>query len=138
MDVVGGEWVKWFWGLTCDFWAENGKNNLWNGQRQWNQSFGGLGGAVARGETNTGVLRCAQDDDEKRTKAKARTTAKQRQQLRGREAAYIPPIAKCAMDGAPIADRVCQRRTGNNNRAGNSKLHGGSSDSMLAAAAVAL
>ena len=28
MDVVGGEWVRWFWGLTCDFWAKNEKNNF--------------------------------------------------------------------------------------------------------------
>jgi hypothetical protein len=26
MDVVGGEWVRWFWGLTCDFWAKNAPN----------------------------------------------------------------------------------------------------------------
>jgi hypothetical protein len=28
MDVVGGEWVRWFWDLTCGFWAKNGENNL--------------------------------------------------------------------------------------------------------------
>jgi hypothetical protein len=32
MDVVGREWVRWFWGLTCDFWAKNAKNK--NRQRQ--------------------------------------------------------------------------------------------------------
>jgi hypothetical protein len=29
MDVVGGEWVRWFLDLTCDFWAKNEKNNFW-------------------------------------------------------------------------------------------------------------
>jgi hypothetical protein len=27
-DVVGGYGVRWFWGLTRDFWAENAKNNF--------------------------------------------------------------------------------------------------------------
>jgi hypothetical protein len=22
------QWVRWFWDLTCDFWAENAKNNF--------------------------------------------------------------------------------------------------------------
>jgi hypothetical protein len=28
VDVVGGEWVRWFEGLTCDFWAENGERKF--------------------------------------------------------------------------------------------------------------
>jgi hypothetical protein len=28
MDVVDGEWIRWFWDLTCDFWAKNAKNNF--------------------------------------------------------------------------------------------------------------
>jgi hypothetical protein len=26
VDVDDWKRIKWFWGLTCDFWAENGKN----------------------------------------------------------------------------------------------------------------
>jgi hypothetical protein len=22
------EWFRWFWGLTCDFWAENGERKM--------------------------------------------------------------------------------------------------------------
>jgi hypothetical protein len=29
--------VRWFLGLTCDFWAKNAKNKLGVKQRQWNQ-----------------------------------------------------------------------------------------------------
>ena len=25
LDVGDSVWVRWFWGLTCDFWAENAK-----------------------------------------------------------------------------------------------------------------
>jgi hypothetical protein len=39
MDVVGGEWVKWFWGLTCDFWAKNAKNNLRDRDVKWIESL---------------------------------------------------------------------------------------------------
>jgi hypothetical protein len=27
-DVADLLWVRWFWGLTCDFWAENGKRKF--------------------------------------------------------------------------------------------------------------
>ena len=28
MDVVGGEWVRWFLDLTCDFWAKNEERKI--------------------------------------------------------------------------------------------------------------
>jgi hypothetical protein len=28
MDVVGGEWVRWLWDLTCDFWAKNEERKI--------------------------------------------------------------------------------------------------------------
>ena len=28
MDVGDLHGVRWFWGLTCDFWAKNAKNNF--------------------------------------------------------------------------------------------------------------
>jgi hypothetical protein len=33
------EGVRWFWGLTCDFWGENAKKNL-RGQEQEQIPFG--------------------------------------------------------------------------------------------------
>jgi hypothetical protein len=28
VDVAGLSWFRWFWRLTCDFWAENGKRKV--------------------------------------------------------------------------------------------------------------
>jgi hypothetical protein len=28
LDVVLFQWVRWFWGLTCDFWAENVRKKI--------------------------------------------------------------------------------------------------------------
>jgi hypothetical protein len=38
-DVIGLWRVRWFWGLTCDFWVENAENNFGAKQRQWNHYF---------------------------------------------------------------------------------------------------
>jgi hypothetical protein len=38
-DVALSQWVRWFLGLTRDFWAENDKRKTSRGQRQLNQSF---------------------------------------------------------------------------------------------------
>ena len=27
LNLVSFVWLRWFWGLTCDFWAENAENN---------------------------------------------------------------------------------------------------------------
>jgi hypothetical protein len=55
----------------------------------------------AASKRNTGVLRSAQDDDEKQKQIPFREQERQQQRLRGWVAVYIPTIAKCAMDGAP-------------------------------------
>jgi hypothetical protein len=39
VDVVGGEWVRGFWGLTCDFWAKTAKNRC-KGKKQQQIPFG--------------------------------------------------------------------------------------------------
>jgi hypothetical protein len=31
-------WFRWFWDLTCDFWAENAKNTWWSRQLQETKS----------------------------------------------------------------------------------------------------
>jgi hypothetical protein len=28
LDVAWFQWVRWFWGLTSDFWAENGRKKI--------------------------------------------------------------------------------------------------------------
>ena len=38
MDVVGGEWVRWFLDLTRDFWAKNGSNNSWTEEEVYFES----------------------------------------------------------------------------------------------------
>jgi hypothetical protein len=39
MDVAVWEGFKWFWGLTCEFWAENAKNKC-KGNKQKQIPFG--------------------------------------------------------------------------------------------------
>jgi hypothetical protein len=35
--LLVGNGLGGFWGLTCDFWAKNAKNNFIEKQKQWNQ-----------------------------------------------------------------------------------------------------
>jgi hypothetical protein len=37
VDVVDWQWFKWFWGLTCDFWAKNAEKKC---NQQNNIRFG--------------------------------------------------------------------------------------------------
>src|SRR5260370_30229910 len=39
MDLLVIQGFRWFWGLTCDFWAENALKKQQQGQRQLNQSL---------------------------------------------------------------------------------------------------
>jgi hypothetical protein len=39
-DLICFVWVKWFWDLTWDFWAEKAKEKWAEMQRQWNELFG--------------------------------------------------------------------------------------------------
>jgi hypothetical protein len=34
VEVADFYWVRWFWGLTCDFWAENEEKKRRQKQRQ--------------------------------------------------------------------------------------------------------
>jgi hypothetical protein len=38
-DVLDSKTVEWFWGLTCDFWAKNGKEILMRRQTVQNEYF---------------------------------------------------------------------------------------------------
>jgi hypothetical protein len=78
-------------GLTCDFGQKMANKNKSedNGDESIASPFGRAGGRFAVG-LDTGQ--------------KPRFTWKQRQEqrVRGWWRVYIPPIAKCAMDGAPV------------------------------------
>ena len=90
--------------LTCDFWAESAEKM--QKQRQ-DQSLRPSGFAPAFGRE---VGRFAAGID---AGLKRRSTWMQRQVLGGVMTVCIPPIAKCAMDGAPGDGGLGDGRTGN-------------------------
>jgi hypothetical protein len=80
-----------FWGLTCDFWAENDKKKC-NG----NKSVSSLRAVAA---VRLGVGKRHSKAERQRSMRRLRD-----KKSKGAEADWvfrIPPIAKCAMDGAP-------------------------------------
>jgi hypothetical protein len=51
MDLLSFVRFRWFWDLTCDFWAENEEIKIMATQRQWIQSLRPSGCALAFGRT---------------------------------------------------------------------------------------
>jgi hypothetical protein len=58
LDLLLFVWFRWFWDLTCDFWAENAKNKYKTKQRQLQER----GSGWERLGQRSGFLRCAAHD----------------------------------------------------------------------------